>query len=533
MTRSWLHDNTMEANAAGRLRGLAYLSAHPFFRLALPIAIGLAGGLVFVLLATNISPILSLGAVGGVAATLLFLRHPTWSLYALALAAPIERFGRISDDTSAFNISITRGLGMLALGVLLIDHMVKRKTIRLCPTILLWSALVTIGLLTLTYTSDLIPGIKIAGGYVGDILFLIIIVNVVVASTAKETFRRVNTCVLLWLVASILVALYSIYDWHLGSGQTGGIPLGDVDPQAGAQLAMYRWSTVWVDRAEMQTLGGETIRRSMGPTSHAAIFGVNLAMTIPFFFYFIRTNANRWLHAAMWLGLAASIYCVLLTNTRAALLLLVGVLGLCVVTGLVRVRMWMVLGGLALAVAAPVLLPVDIFERIFDSKNYLPSNSQAMSIRIDYWGSGLRAFADQWLLGQGLANEHVVLEFLRNPIPGKSHMHNIYLQTLVDVGVIGWPIFIAFLARIVYVCVRGRSWYRRLEAPTEYWFMTAGLILVVAVLVFGLQVDVFYFPLKGWWLIIGLLLVMFQLARQRTIAAGWDKGHLVGGEFER
>jgi O-antigen ligase len=519
MIRTPLEGSAIGTGRATGASSLTFLTSHPLLRRTLPISIGLLGGIVFVVLATKLSPVMALGAVAGVVAAMVFLRNPTWSLYALAFVAPIERFGRISDDTSTFNISITRGLGMLALFVLLIDRLVRRKEIRLNPTLLLWSAFVATGLITLAYTSDLIPGVKIAGGYVGNILFLFVILNLALAPTPKETLRRVEICVLFWLAASIVVALYSIYDWHLGSGLTGGIPLGDVDPQAGAQLAKYRWSTIWEDRAELETLGGFAIRRSMGPTSHAAIFGINLIMTIPFFFYIIRTHAGRWLHATMWLGVIVSMYCVLLTNTRASLLLLVGVLGLCVLTGLVRVRVWMLLGALLLAAAVPFFIPVDIVRRIFDTQNYLPSKSAAMSVRIDYWGSGLRAFADQWLLGQGLANEHVVLEFLRNPIEGQSHVHNMFLQTLVDVGVIGWAIFMAFIASIVYACHHGRRLYRELDAPREFWFMTAAGILIIAVLVFGLQVDVFYFPLKGWWLIIGLMLVMGRLASQRAASA--------------
>ena len=43
---------------------------------------------------------------------------------------------------------------------------------------------------------------------------------------------------------------------------------------------------------------------------------------------------------------------------------------------------------------------------------------------------------------------------------------------------------------------------------------------MVAVLVYGVQVDVFQFPLKGWWLAAGLTYVMYRLSRQGDQVAG-------------
>ena len=36
--------------------------------------------------------------------------------------------------------------------------------------------------------------------------------------------------------------------------------------------------------------------------------------------------------------------------------------------------------------------------------------------------------------------------------------------------------------------------------------------LMIGVLVYGMQVDVFYFPLKAWWLVIGMMFVMSRHA---------------------
>jgi len=487
---------------------LTTILRYPLARVVLPVAFGLAGGVVLVLIAAKLSPIIALAACVAIVGGLVLLKQPVWGLYALAFAVPLERFGRLSDDTTNFNISVSRGLGMACFGVVIVRHFVMHKDIYVSRHLILWAFFAAFGAMTLFYTTDFDGGIKIAGGYIGNILFLFVLLNLMLAPSFKESFARIETSIYAWLGASMLIAMYSIYDWHLGSGAGDVIQVGEVDPQAGAQVMANRWSTVWYDSAETETLGGGGIRRSMGSTSHAAVFGINLAMTIPFFFYVLKTNTNKVIHAIVWAGLAMTAYCTLLNNTRAALLLVVGVVGLCVLLGLLRITIWLVLSGIAVVAAAPLFIPVDIFKRVLDFNNYTSGKSEAMRIRIDYWGSGLRAFGENWIAGNGLANQKIAVEYLRNPIPGKSHMHNIYLQTLVDVGIFGWMLFVTFLASIVYTCLRARKNFRTLEMPNAYWLATAAFVLVVGVLVYGLQVDVLYFPLKGFWLIVGVIIVM-------------------------
>ncbi|MCA9305690.1 MAG: O-antigen ligase family protein [Phycisphaerales bacterium] len=485
--------------------------------LALALAVGLIAGLVLVLIAARMSPLVALGAAMGVGGTLCLLKYPHWGLYALAFIVPAERFGRISDDTSSFSLSVTRALGFLMFAILVTHRLTGRKGFFISMPLMLWTAFVGVGILTLLHTSDLIPGVKIASGYVGNILFLLIITNLALTDRPEETKRHVYMCIVSWLLASTLIALYSIYDWHLGSGRSGGIPLGDVDPQAGAQLAQYRWTTIWEDRAELETLGG-SIRRSMGSTSHAAVFGINLIMTVPFFLWVIRVCKTRWVQLASWAALGATMYCVLLSNTRAALLMAAGTLGLCVITGLVRVTIWMILGLIAAIAAIPLFVPVDIFERILDFSNYTVGKSEAMRIRIEYWWAGYRAIADHFLLGCGLANEKIGLEYLTHPIEGRSHMHNMYIQSAMDVGIFGMWLLFAFMASVALRCQRGRAAFRKLNEAPEYWMMTASLILLISVYVYALQVDVFYFPLKGFWLIAGLIIVMTRVAHLESRA---------------
>ena len=55
----------------------------------------------------------------------------------------------------------------------------------------------------------------------------------------------------------------------------------------------------------------------------------------------------------MLLGLGATLYCLLLTNTRAVILVAIPTFGLCMLRGLIPFRGWMILAGLAAGGGSP------------------------------------------------------------------------------------------------------------------------------------------------------------------------------------
>ena len=100
-------------------------------------------------------------------------------------------------------------------------------------------------------------------------------------------------------------------------------------------------------------------------------------------------------------------------------------------------------------------------------------------------------------------------------------VHNEYLQTFVDTGIVGWLFFMAFIGVTLSYAIRAASRYKKAEGETDaYWFAVACQIVLVTVYLFGLQVDVFHNPLKGWWLVAGLTGVMFRLSDGETARNG-------------
>lgn len=437
------------------------------------------------------------------------LRWPFFGIAFLTFLLPLERMQRFTDDTTEFTISIMRIVALSTLGVILLHKIIGKKKILWDRSWILYAGYVVIASLGLFFSSD--PGgTKRAIGTIGaNCIFLFMYLNFF------QTRRQIYTILAVWLAANGLAVAYSTYDWHLGSGRSDGIQM-EIDPGKGAQTTENRWSTVWQDRAEWETLGGEALRRSMGPTSHAAVYGINLIMTIPFLVYFIqRSQRNVWKTAGYTLLLAFTLYNVMLTNTRAVMLQAGFTCVLSLFYGLFRLRTPHILLAIIVGLVGLAIMPKDIFNRILDIDNYDLENSAAMRVRLEYWKAGMRIIDDNWLVGMGVGNEKEIPKYVKGNLTAeKSTVHNTFIQFFLEVGVFGWLLFYSFIGCMLYYAIRAAKTFRRFpDWRFEYYLLLAIQVAMISVLVFGLQVDVFLFPLKGWWLLATIATVLFRWSR--------------------
>ena len=482
--------------------------------LAAPI-VGIAVG-VAVMGAGIRSPMIAMGLVIGLFGALLCLRYPEVGMIALTFLIPLERMQRFTDDSSTFTISIMRLVAMGALASLALHHIFARKSFRIEPVIfpyLLYTVVIVGGFFWSTELDSLKRSL---GNIAANILFFFLYTNFLKGK------RVMHLIIATWLTASSLSCLYSIIDWHFGSGRTGGVNT-EIDPGMGMQSVENRWSTVWEDRAEYETLGGKSARRSMGPTSHAAVYGINLTMAIPFYFYFLSRARKPTLQALLWVCIGMLYYNILLTNTRAVFLI-AGIAGaFCLLYGLFKPKTYHVLAALlALTIAIPNI-PEDIYNRVLDVSNYSTEKGAAIRIRLEYYKAAGDAIAQYWLHGSGAGDDTVIPRLLNMKTAPRTTVHNIYLQTLIEAGIFGFFFFFFFVAAVYYLAVRaGRRW-RTLPNSTDQVNLTKAIqASMLCVLIFGLQVDVFLFPLKGWWLLVCLAVVLdreaYTLLRDKAMA---------------
>jgi hypothetical protein len=486
----------------------------------LAILVAIAGASI-ILGVSSISPkiaiVISLAPLGGLA----ILRYPFLGMIVLTFLLPLERMQRFTDDSSNFTISLMRLVALASLGVLIVQRYMQRRTIRLDLMMILYGVYVLFAIVSIFHTTDLSGTKRALGTTLSNCLFFLLYFNYL------EKRKHIYLVLVVWIAANILAATYSAYDWHLGSGRTGGIQT-EIDPGAGAQTTVNRWSTVWEDRAEWESLGGMSLRRSMGPTSHAAVYGINMIMAIPLFFVGLNYFKRSWQQIAIWGCLALLGYNILLTNTRAVILqaAITGVL--CITFGLFKILTVQILFGLIGLASALPLVPKDIYNRILTPSNYSLKKSAAMRIRIEYWKASTEIIADKWLTGVGVGNENEVPKHVKTITAKQSTVHNTFIQFLLEVGIFGWIIFYSFVGLMLFYARKASQYFRTKEG----WKLEADILVgiqisMISVLIFGLQVDVFLFPLKGWWLlsVIGLVLYRWAARDQQNLPLIPDAPH--------
>lgn len=466
------------------------------------LAVAVLGAVAYLAIASY-SPVIAIACCFAPAGMVAVLRYPILGFGLLTFLIPLERMQRFTDDSSNFTISVMRLLALGCLGALVLQRYLQRRTLRLDPLLIVYGIYLLFAIFSSLGTSDPAGAKRAIGTILSNGLFFFLYFNFI------ENRRHIYTLLVIWMGANVLATAYSAYDWHFGSGRHGGIQT-EVDPGAGAQRTEDRWSTVWLDRAEYETLGAGTIRRSMGPTSHAAVYGINLIMTIPFFFVALNVFRRPWQQLALWALLALVGYNILLTNTRAVMLVAAIAGVLCILTGLFRVRVPHVLVLIAGLIIAVPVTPQDIKDRMLDPSNYNLENAGAMRVRLEYWDASREILSDKWLTGMGVGNEVEVPKHMQTVTTDKTTVHNTFLQFLLEVGVFGWLIFFGFVGILFFYTRRAMWFYRDRDRPLETDILRAIQVAMISVLIFGLQVDVFLFPLKGWWLLAMIGLILYR-----------------------
>ena len=469
----------------------------------------------FIYLGVKISPVIALAGIAAIFIMVVLFLKPQYALLSLVALVPLERFGRFTDDNSDFTISLMRLAGIAVLGILLINKFVNKEKFIIDKTMYLYAGYCLFAMLSIVYTTDVTGTTRACSTILANILFFFLICNLV--TSRKLVFASI--CI--WLCVSVVIGAYSIYDWYLGSGQNVEIVIGgELDPGKGAQSTENRWSTVWVDNSELESLAGKSLKRSMGSTSHSAVYGINLVQAIPFLLFLLNLPLKNWIKLSIWSGLGIVAYNILLTNTRATILLALIVAAMCFYKRLIRINLYMVLVALVGLIAAAFLIPQDIFNRVLDISNYTMEKSASLRIREEYIFAGFRAFLDNWFLGLGLDNENIVPAYLSrwSIAPAKTSVHNEYLQTLMELGIVGAFFLFSFVFMLLrYTFIIEKRLSVKPHFKQELQFIQATKISFMATLIYGLQVDVFHFPLKGWWLIAGITVFMYRFSSRPDV----------------
>ena len=460
-----------------------------------------------VAVSAQVSPWVGLGVVGGLIGLIAMFLSPAFSLMAVAASLPLERIGRLTEDFSSFTISLSRIVGLVALGALVVQVIFFRRKLRFGTAFWLYAGYTFLAAAGIAWALQEKDAVRDVQRIVGNLLFFFLIINLI------TKFELVRTAVMVWLLASAGSAAYGIYEYHFGSVVQ--------ENQMGS--TSQRFTAVVEDDAETSTLGAK-VRRAYGTTSHPGLFGLNLAMTIPFFAWVMR--GQQGMIKTFWFALLGiCCYGIAISNTRFTFIIAGLMLLITVVRGLWDFQP-LTFAAITLAgMAAIPFIPSDIYMRAFDPQLYTASKSNAIRIRFKMLDKAVDLLGDHWILGIGVGNQDVIPAMITDELGGritpdglKASAHNEFLWTMVEVGIFGWMLHYGFVITIVVASFRaGRKLKSMPGEADQYWFVVAAQTMLLCVPFYGVQSEVFHYPLKGWWFIAGIAWVIWSSVRTQPV----------------
>lgn len=268
----------------------------------LPVAVGVILGVAFSAIGFKLSPemipIFTAATIASVAGML----SPSLAFILVALVVPIERMGRLLDDSAINMISLMRLAGLLALLSYGVHALIHRWMPRIGSPILFYGGYFLMAALTLLYTNDRAQSLRMLGMIIGNLLFFFLVTNI------ARNWRLVQLAISAWIMASVAIGVFTIYTWHFS---------GSVLQESEVGTVQARFATAYEDVSEWESL--RKVERAIGPTSSPAVYGINMILTIPFLLYLMRIARSSTHRGLCFIAFGIVVYNIFLTNTRATI----------------------------------------------------------------------------------------------------------------------------------------------------------------------------------------------------------------------
>jgi hypothetical protein len=482
-------------------------AAVPSARVLLAAALtGLVGSLVFVILSGSLSPVIALIAIAGILVAAGMIASPEFAILMVCFSIPFERIGRLTNDADAVSVSVSRILGVITLGSLLLHVALRHKKLRFGWAFALYACYVGFAFLSnaWAYTPD--ETFRDCFRVLGNLLFFFLAWNLI------ATYADARRAIMVWLIASMAAGAYSLGDYYISRNH----PI--TEQQMG--LTSSRLSSVVSDGSEAATLG-VNVERLFGTTAHPTLFGLNNTMTLPFFFWAIRIRRGP-LRIFWGAGLLMALACIVLSNTRAVFLLTAFVILFSFARKLVKFNVQTAGALIVLGLVAAPFIPKDVYLRSLDPSLYTTEKGDSIRVRFKFWEKSWELIQQTWWHGIGLGDETTLQKMITDEDTGylstmglKASAHNEYIWVMVELGLGGYLLFWGFVAMVTRAGFRAASLLRRsAETREPYLFMLACQTLLIGALLFAVQSEEFHYPLKGWWLTAAVSCSMVAWARR-------------------
>lgn len=360
------------------------------------------------------------------------------------------------------------------LNLLLLNN-IRLKEMYYDLPLLLFLAVATISTLT---SVDIGGSIRDLVIYYSSAIFIFILIHVI--NTKKDLYRLL----LILGVGALIISVIGIGQFFLGitSDET------------------------WVDPSQNPDL---TIR-AFSVFGNPNILAEYLIMTGPLCWALAFGAKSRGKKLTFWAMAIAIALCLLLTSSRGGWLGFIGAILIFTYLKEKKYLLILVIGMLILA----LILPTPYINRFLTS---FSTKDTSNAYRYILFQEGQKILSDHWLVGVGLGHRAFMSIYPKYMITNDKlpyHLHNTYLQLMVEIGVIGLLLFLWIVFRTNKMMLKLR---------TEDSLIKNGSIAIVAsingVLIHGFFENVTYMPK-----IVLMLFILMAIAQVlRNTNEGFEK----------
>ena len=399
----------------------------------------------------------------GIAAGVIALRRPQWSMGVIAFAIPFAFYRDVLGTTITLEKVVVIGVavGLVLRGAPLVPASASARRILIAGLVVLGAIVISGAQATFVWP------------------------------VVREALKQIEYLVMFWCAASLVIDRGEDTRW-LEGGVFAAVSIVAFDAIAQALFGGAP-SGVWVDHQALPRVAGPL----EGPNQLAGFLEAALPLLI-----LSPLLGRRGIGTLQWIAVAATMMALVLSQSRAGIA--VAILGFGLVwfinreTGRKALVPFLVgtCAGLAIAVGWYWGATHDAREVLtYLFRLVLPQNPGGVGTRNELWEAAIALFVQHPLFGIGAGN----FEFLLSTVGlqnVQTHANSVWLETLAEQGIIGFSAFVALVAVVLRELFIGLR---------RSWLVQAALVATLCLLLHQVFDDLFFFPKVGmlWWLLIG------------------------------
>lgn len=443
-------------------------------------------------------PWLYMAVIPGMAVALAILRSPTFGLYLVATALPLDVAGNVISVTQTFNISIAWICTLLTLFSWAVHLLMYRQLPAWPREVSILVLYLFAGAISLTSAAEFDRGVEEIVHISQTILFFLMAINLV------QTRSQLKITVALLVTASVCTFAYAIFQKYWPS---------NIFQERSLDLLRPGAVTYGVELGKVDTQGYEHVERVTGTTVHSGVLALDCAYLLPFMMAYLQINRSLVAQMAGWTAVLITLGAFATTLSRSGFLTFGFTLIMLTMVGLLKITGVRFVAIVVILLLALPFVPEGYIERVLSPSSYIRSNSDSLNGRLEMWAASLQAIFDHPLRGFGIGNEHGIFDYWKPELRDMlGTVMNTFLQIAMEVGIIGLMLFLIFAFMIFRRIIAGRALFIRLLERDMAVLGTAFLVMFSALFLSWMTVEFLRASFKNIWLLLACVVAYNRIA---------------------